>query len=158
QVKSTKGFVQMLPRFGRAVSQISKLPSLTTNGLAKNLSFFSRYGYATVAPAEQKDFPSKSPVNLDKMFWSKPSSLAMPKDSPLRVDEPSYEGILRYILKMLVFYSKQSTSIRGADVIYKRIIAQVDTPAIYEGINIIWNIFSDDGTTPDETDLKAAKA
>ncbi|CAH8285547.1 unnamed protein product [Eruca vesicaria subsp. sativa] len=127
----------MFPRLGRAVTQISKLRSSSS---PKNLSFFSRCGYATVAQADdsplQNDFPSKSPVNLDKMFWSKPCSLALPKDSPLRIDEPNYEGVRRFILKMLLFYSKQSTSIRGANVIYKRIIAQVDTPAIYDVFNL----------------------
>ncbi|KAL1197305.1 hypothetical protein V5N11_004972 [Cardamine amara subsp. amara] len=131
----------MLSRLGRLRTQTSKLRSLTTNGSAKNLSFFSRYGYASVAPAPaesppQKDFPSKSPINLDKMFWSKPCSLALPKDSPLRVDEPNYEGIRRFILKLLMFYSKQSMSIRGANVIYKRIISQVDKPAIYDAFNL----------------------
>uniref|UniRef100_A0A1J3II50 Ubiquinol-cytochrome-c reductase complex assembly factor 1 n=1 Tax=Noccaea caerulescens TaxID=107243 RepID=A0A1J3II50_NOCCA len=131
----------MLPRFGRLVTQTSKLRSLTTNGSMKNLSFFSsRYGYAAVAPAAdappQKDFPSKSTINLDKMFWSKPCSLALPKDSPLRIDEPNYEGFRRVILKLLLFYSKQSISIRGANVIYKRIIAQVDKPAIYDVFNL----------------------
>ncbi|XP_010485046.1 PREDICTED: ubiquinol-cytochrome-c reductase complex assembly factor 1-like [Camelina sativa] len=116
----------MLPRLGRLVTQTSKLRSLTTNGPMKNLSFFSRYGYATVAPAEtasdpplHKDFPSKSL-----------------KDSPLRIDEPDYAGIRRFILKMMMFYSKQSMSIRGANVIYKRIIAQVDKPAIYDVFNL----------------------
>ncbi|KAF8110424.1 hypothetical protein N665_0084s0034 [Sinapis alba] len=130
----------MFPRLGRALTQISKLPSFSSNGSPKNLSFFSRYGYATVAHADDapphKDFPTKSPVNLDKMFWSKPCSLALPKDSPLRIDEPDYQGVRRFILKMLLFYSKQSTSIRGANVIYKRIIAQVDTPAIYDVFNL----------------------
>lgn len=130
----------MFPRLGRAVTQISKLPSFSSNGSPKNLSFFSRCGYATVAHADDapspNDFPTKSPVNLDKMFWSKPSSLALPKDSPLRIDEPDYQGVRRFILKMLLFYSKQSTSIRGANVIYKRIIAQVDTPAIYDVFNL----------------------
>ncbi|EFH42106.1 ubiquinol-cytochrome C chaperone family protein [Arabidopsis lyrata subsp. lyrata] len=131
----------MLPRLARVVTQTSKLRSLTTNGSMKNLSFFSRYGYATVAPAAadpppKKDFPSKSPINLDKMFWSKPCSLALPKDSPLRIDEPDYVGIRRFILKLMMFYSKQSMSIRGANVIYKRIIAQVDKPAIYDVFNL----------------------
>ncbi|WZZ20763.1 hypothetical protein YC2023_122150 [Brassica napus] len=126
----------LFPRLGRAVSQISKLRSFSSNASP----FFSRCGYATVAQADdapsQNDFPSKSPVNLDKLFWSKPCSLALPKDSPLRVDEPDYQGVRRFILKMLLFYSKQSTSIRGANVIYKRIIAQVDTPAIYDVFNL----------------------
>ncbi|KAG2299007.1 hypothetical protein Bca4012_010565 [Brassica carinata] len=130
----------MFPRLGRAVTQISKLPSFSSNGSPKNFSFLSRYGFATVAHSDDapphKDFPTKSQVNLDKMFWSKPCSLALPKDSPLRVDEPDYQGVRRFILKMLLFYSKQSTSIRGANVIYKRIIAQVDTPAIYDVFNL----------------------
>ncbi|EOA13830.1 hypothetical protein CARUB_v10026929mg [Capsella rubella] len=128
----------MLPRLARLVTQSSKLRSFTTNGSMLNLS---RYGYATVAPETvdappQKYFPSKSPINLDKMFWSKPCSLALPKDSPLRIDEPDYVGIRRFILKMMMFYSKQSMSIRGANVIYKRIIAQVDKPAIYDAFNL----------------------
>ncbi|CAN7066131.1 hypothetical protein IGI04_039897 [Brassica rapa subsp. trilocularis] len=126
----------LFPRLARAVSQISKLRSFSSNASP----FFSRCGYATVAQADdapsQNDFPSKSPVNLDKLFWSKPCSLALPKDSPLRVDEPDYQGVRRFILKMLLFYSKQSTSIRGANVIYKRIISQVDTPAIYDVFNL----------------------
>ncbi|VVB15616.1 unnamed protein product [Arabis nemorensis] len=130
----------MLPRLGRLVTQTSKLRSLTTNGSMKNLSFLSHYGYATVAPAPDapplKDFPSKSPVNLDKLFWSKPCSLALPKDSPLRIDEPNYEGVRRFILKVLLFYSKQSISIRRANVIYKRIISQVEKPAIYDVFNL----------------------
>lgn len=72
-------------------------------------------------------------VNLDKMFWSKPCSLALAHDSPLRIEEPTYEGIKRVFLKMLLFYSEQSKSIRGANVVYKRIISRVDKPAIYDG-------------------------
>lgn len=72
-------------------------------------------------------------MNLDKLFWSKPFSLALPLDSPLRIDEPQYEGIKRMFLKLMLFYSKQSKSIRGANVVYKRVISQVDKPAIYEG-------------------------
>lgn len=51
----------------------------------------------------------------------------------MRIEEPKYEGIRRIILKMLLFYSKQSKSIRGANVVYRRIISQVDKPAIYDG-------------------------
>lgn len=72
------------------------------------------------------------------MFWSKPASLALALDSPLRVDEPKYEGIKRFILKLMLFYSKQSKSIRGANVIYKRVVSQVDKPAIYDG----WSLLS----------------
>lgn len=72
-------------------------------------------------------------VNLNKMFWSKPQSLALAPDSPLRIEEPQYEGIQRLFLKLMLFYSKQSTSIRGANVIYLRVIHQIDRPAIYDG-------------------------
>lgn len=68
------------------------------------------------------------------MFWSKPCSLALAPDSPLRVEDPKYEGIKRIVLKMMLFYSKQSKSIRGANVIYRRLLSQVDKPAIYEGL------------------------
>ncbi|OVA09292.1 Ubiquinol-cytochrome c chaperone [Macleaya cordata] len=69
------------------------------------------------------------------MFWSKPCSLALAPDSPLRIEEPKFEGFKRIMLKLLLFYSKQSKSIRGANVIYRRVISQVDKPAIY-------NVFS----------------
>jgi cytochrome b pre-mRNA-processing protein 3 len=68
------------------------------------------------------------------MFWSKPCSLALAKDSPLRIEEPDFSGIKRLMLKLLLFYSKQSKSIRGANVVYKRIISQVDKPPIYDGM------------------------
>lgn len=67
------------------------------------------------------------------MFLSKPCSLALPPDSPHRAVEPHYEGIKRFLLTLLLFYSKQSKSIRGANVVYDRITSQVDAPAIYDG-------------------------
>ncbi|KAI8564503.1 hypothetical protein RHMOL_Rhmol03G0186600 [Rhododendron molle] len=79
--------------------------------------------------------PEYTLVNLNKMFWAKPCSLALAADSPLRVEEPKYEGIRHIIFKLLLFYSKQSKSIRGANVVYRRIVSQVDKPAIY-------NVFS----------------
>ncbi|OAY78464.1 Ubiquinol-cytochrome-c reductase complex assembly factor 1, partial [Ananas comosus] len=71
-------------------------------------------------------------VKLNALFWSKPCSLALVRDSPLRVEEPRFEGIRRIIFKLLLFYSKQSKSIRGANVVYRRVISQVDKPAIYD--------------------------
>jgi cytochrome b pre-mRNA-processing protein 3 len=76
------------------------------------------------------------------MFRSKPCSLALAPDSPLRIEEPEYEGIRRFVLKLLLFYSKQSKSIRGANVVYRRIVSQVDRPAIYEGEKIIMLFFT----------------
>jgi len=67
------------------------------------------------------------------MFLSKPCSLALPPDSPHRAVDPQYEGIKRFLLTLLLFYSKQSKSIRGANVVYDRITSQVDAPAIYDG-------------------------
>jgi len=71
-------------------------------------------------------------VRLNSMFLSKPCSLALPPDSPLRAADPQYEGIKRFMLTLLLFYSKQSKAIRGANVVYDRITSQVDSPAIYD--------------------------
>ncbi|KAK1407050.1 hypothetical protein QVD17_38660 [Tagetes erecta] len=38
-------------------------------------------------------------VNLNKMFRTKPISLALPPGSPQRVNEPNYKGIHLLILK-----------------------------------------------------------
>ncbi|KAJ0961881.1 hypothetical protein J5N97_029709 [Dioscorea zingiberensis] len=65
-------------------------------------------------------------------FWSKPTSLALAPNSPLRIEEPKFEGFRYIMLKLLLFYSKQSKSIRGANVVYRRITSQVDKPAIYD--------------------------
>ena len=72
-------------------------------------------------------------VRLNSMFLSKPCSLALPPDSPFRAADPQYEGIKRFMLTLLLFYSKQSKAIRGANVVYDRITSQVDSPAIYDG-------------------------
>lgn len=67
------------------------------------------------------------------MFLSKPCSLALAADSPYRIGVPEYEGIKRFILKLMLFYSKQSQQIRWANAIYIRVRDQVDRPAIYDG-------------------------
>lgn len=79
------------------------------------------------------DYFFLSQIRLNSMFLSKPCSLALPPDSPLRAADPQYEGIKRFLLTLLLFYSKQSKAIRGANVVYDRITSQVDTPAIYDG-------------------------
>lgn len=71
------------------------------------------------------------------MFWSKPCSLALAYDSPYRVEDPDYEGVKRVILKLMLFYSKQSQFIRWANVIYSRVTYQVDRPTIYDGQFIV---------------------
>lgn len=70
-------------------------------------------------------------VSLNSLFWWKSCSLALPPDSRMRVEEPHFEGIKYVMLKMMLFYSKQSKYIRGANVVYRRIKYQVDKPAIY---------------------------
>ncbi|XVF08518.1 hypothetical protein REPUB_Repub07fG0009900 [Reevesia pubescens] len=130
----------MVPRWSRALIHLSNLRSLNSIELGKDFSMIRRQSYAAVSPAVadsvNKSFPTKSKVNMDKMFRSKPCSLALAPDSPLRVEDPKYEGIKRFILKLMLFYSKQSKSIRGANVIYRRVLFQVDKPAIYEVFNL----------------------
>ncbi|KAK8680182.1 hypothetical protein V6N13_109135 [Hibiscus sabdariffa] len=130
----------MLPRCTRALTHLSKLPSFTSLESAKGFTTIRRRSYAAVAPAAadsiHNSLPTKLSVNLDKMFRSKPCSLALPPDSPLRVEDPKYEGLKRIVLKLMLFYSKQSRSIRGANVIYRRVLSQVDKPAIYEVFNL----------------------
>nr|XP_009768172.1 PREDICTED: ubiquinol-cytochrome-c reductase complex assembly factor 1-like [Nicotiana sylvestris]XP_016502546.1 PREDICTED: ubiquinol-cytochrome-c reductase complex assembly factor 1-like [Nicotiana tabacum] len=126
----------MLPRWSRAISQFSRAYTKRNAEIGRRLCSFSCRDYSAVAPSvdhsTEKDYNSKLQVNLNKMFWSKPQSLALAPDSPLRIEEPQYEGIQRLFLKLMLFYSKQSTSIRGANVIYLRVIHQIDRPAIYD--------------------------
>ncbi|KAL5702329.1 hypothetical protein ACHQM5_027558 [Ranunculus cassubicifolius] len=130
----------MVPRWGRMLANLSKLGAQNNLGSQRHLSLAYR-NYAKVAAASIVDPPTKlfsgnSEVNLNKMFWSKPCSLALPQDSPLRIEEPKYEGIKYVIFKLLLFYSKQSKSIRGANVIYRRVISQVEKPTIYDVFNL----------------------
>ncbi|GAB4825900.1 hypothetical protein Ancab_008767 [Ancistrocladus abbreviatus] len=133
----------MFSRWGRAIAQISKAGCQMRIIEFKN-HLVAHQHYAKVAAASipttvdsiEVGCPQNNMVNLDKMFWSKPCSLALALDSPLRIEDPKYEGIRRIILKLLLFYSKQSTSIRGANVVYKRIVSQVDKHAIYNVFNL----------------------
>ncbi|CAL5062720.1 unnamed protein product [Urochloa decumbens] len=86
-------------------------------------------GPGAAAPASAGPRPE---VRLNSMFLSKPCSLALPPDSPLRAADPQYEGIKRFMLTLLLFYSKQSKALRGANIVYDRITSQVDAPAIYD--------------------------
>ncbi|KAJ0772111.1 putative ubiquinol-cytochrome c chaperone/UPF0174 [Helianthus annuus] len=66
------------------------------------------------------------------MFRTKAVSLALPPGSPHRINEPNYTGIRLFILRLMLFYSKQSMSIRAANVIYRRVVSQVDNPMVYD--------------------------
>nr|CAD1835073.1 unnamed protein product [Ananas comosus var. bracteatus] len=134
----------MFPRWGRAVSDLSSTLALhKRSAIPAEALFFDRSfaKAAAAAPAPSNSPPPPPPpkrvhdkpeVKLNALFWSKPCSLALVRDSPLRVEEPRFEGIRRIIFKLLLFYSKQSKSIRGANVVYRRVISQVDKPAIYD--------------------------
>ncbi|XP_019445558.1 PREDICTED: ubiquinol-cytochrome-c reductase complex assembly factor 1-like [Lupinus angustifolius] len=131
----------MFQRWSKAITHVSKIGSLSNLKFVNDVCSGTRHSYAKVAAAaaptiEDKGLTREPVVNLDKMFWSKPCSLALARDSPLRVEEPNYEGIKRFILRLMMFYSKQSKSIRGANVVYRRIVSQVDKPPIYEVFNL----------------------
>ncbi|XP_054823682.1 uncharacterized protein LOC129321798 isoform X3 [Prosopis cineraria] len=138
--RSSLSILRMLQRWSKAITHVSKIGSQSNLKFGKVICAITRRSYAKVAAAssptstdsKEKDFTNESKVNLDKMFWSKPCSLALAENSLLRVQEPKFEGIKRFFLKMLLFYSKQSKSIRGANVVYQRILSQVDKPPIYE--------------------------
>ncbi|XP_042058321.1 ubiquinol-cytochrome-c reductase complex assembly factor 1-like isoform X1 [Salvia splendens] len=127
----------MLPRWGRVLSRINSINSFQKNSefVKRESSPFLFRDYAKVAAAVEPDAKSdisKPEVNLNNLFWSKPRSLALAADSPYRIDEPQYVGIRRFILKLMLFYSKQSQFIRRANAIYTRVQYQVDRPAIYD--------------------------
>lgn len=136
----------MLSRWGRAVTHISRAGSLNKSiellydphrhVACQNYAKSATVSDSATLDSAEKRATSTMKVNLDKMFWSKPCSLALAPDSPLRVEDPKYEGLRYVFLKMMLFYSKQSTSIRGANVVYNRILSQVDRPVIYDVFNL----------------------
>ncbi|KAH6831983.1 ubiquinol-cytochrome C chaperone family protein [Perilla frutescens var. hirtella] len=122
----------MLARWSRALSCVKRVSSFEKG--QDSLTFLFR-DYASVAAAVEPNAKSdtdKTKVNLNKMFWSKPRSLALAADSPYRIHDPQYEGVKRFMLKLMLFYSKQSQFIRSANAIYSRVLYQVDRPAIYD--------------------------
>ncbi|CAM8879377.1 unnamed protein product [Rhodiola kirilowii] len=146
----------MLPRCSRSLQQLSRAcllrsvaaPAPPLNDIVRScqasghrpLHFLCRR-YSDVAAVASEDpdknnLISKPTVNLNKMFWSKPCPLALPPDSPIRIEEPKFEGLKHIIFKMLLFYSKQSKYIRAANVVYIRVALQVDKSAIYDVFNL----------------------
>ncbi|XP_024989735.1 ubiquinol-cytochrome-c reductase complex assembly factor 1-like [Cynara cardunculus var. scolymus] len=130
----------MMPRWSRTLANIYRVGRQTKSDMASDLFVFPCRRISRIAAVEvpvasdasEKNYTAKSEVNLSKMFRSKPCSLALPPESPLRIEEPNYEGIRQFLLKLMLFYSKQSTSIRAANVIYRRVVSQADKPAIYD--------------------------
>ncbi|KAJ6837005.1 ubiquinol-cytochrome-c reductase complex assembly factor 1-like [Iris pallida] len=132
---------RMLSRWGRAASHLSAVRSVaekrTAMAACSSDRSFSKVSAAAAAPSAPPSSPTKPQIakpeaRLNALFWSKPCSLALAPNSPLWIEEPQYEGFRRIMLKLLLFYSKQSKSIRGANVVYKRIVTQVDKPTIYD--------------------------
>ncbi|KAI3905208.1 hypothetical protein MKX01_017454 [Papaver californicum] len=132
----------MLPRWSRAITHLSKLGLQKNSMEPQKSAYFAYRNYAKVAAATTldsrvKEFTGTPEVNNpNKMFWSKPYSLVLPPDSPLRVEEPHFDGFKRILLKLALFYTKQSKSIRWANAIYMRVVSQVDKPAIYDVFNL----------------------
>ncbi|KAJ0959711.1 hypothetical protein J5N97_000623 [Dioscorea zingiberensis] len=120
----------MLSRWRSAASNLSTLGLLHRLQASSELypldRCYSKVTAAAAAPAASspasasppKRFAEKPEVRLNAMFWSKPTSLALAPNSPLRIEEPKFEGFRYIMLKLLLFYSKQSKSIRGANVVY----------------------------------------
>lgn len=135
----------MLSRWSRVAATHFSTARVSSSLISGDYSWRSYSEFAAAADdvriitpySTARNTPTSSPVevNLNKMFWSKPCSLALLADSPLRVEEPKYEGIKHFMLKLMLFYSNQSKAIRGANVVYRRIVSQADKPAIY-------NVFS----------------
>ncbi|GJZ10237.1 ubiquinol-cytochrome-c reductase complex assembly factor 1-like protein [Tanacetum coccineum] len=123
----------MMNRWSRSIANIYKQTHHKSSSVVHNKDLFVLRSISRVAAAHVPPVSSDKPeVNLNKLFRSKPCSLTLPPDSPLRIEEPTYEGLRHFLLKMMLFYSKQSKSIRQANVIYRRVVYQVDKPAIYD--------------------------
>ncbi|XP_076944843.1 uncharacterized protein LOC143615647 [Bidens hawaiensis] len=123
----------MTPRWSRTLGNL--LYRQTQSAVSRDLYMLPCRRVSRVAAVEApvaSDVSVKSEVNLNKLFRSKPCSIALPADSPLRIEEPIYRGLRHFLLKMMLFYSKQSKSIRQANVIYRRVVSQADKPAIYD--------------------------
>lgn len=135
----------MVPRWSRGVAHLRRFATHKNTEIRRDFNVIPCRSLSKVAaveasatpdPTYKSCAPARSEVNLNKIFWSKPRSLALAPDSPQRIDEPNYEGIRRIVLKLLLFYSKQSISIRGANVIYRRVVSQVDKPGIYNAFSL----------------------
>ncbi|KAK4756671.1 hypothetical protein SAY87_006798 [Trapa incisa] len=136
----------MLSHWSRAINRLSRPIMMKHAQSWKGLLVLPHRNFAKISAASAPTAihssetglsdSSGTAANLGKMFRSKPCSLALAPDSPLRVEEPNYEGIKRFFLKIMLFYSKQSKSIRGANVVYQRILSQVNKPPVYEVFNL----------------------
>lgn len=103
--------------------------------LDKDFNSFSRKDRHG-AELDRNDTGSSFQVSGNMAFMSKPRSLALPPNSTLSVQEPEFKGFYRFILRLLLYYSKESRYIRTTEVLYKRIVYQVDRPEIYDTFSL----------------------
>ncbi|KAI3817900.1 hypothetical protein L1987_11700 [Smallanthus sonchifolius] len=123
----------MMPRWSRTLGYLHRQ---SKSVMPRDLYALPCRRISRVSAVEVPVASAKSEVYLNKMFRSKPCSLALPPESPMRIEEPTYEGLRHFLLKMMLFYSKQSKSIRQANVIYRRVVSQVDKPVIYDAFRL----------------------
>ncbi|CAM8964163.1 unnamed protein product [Rhodiola kirilowii] len=119
---------------------LSDIGSSCQRSIANPLPFLC-CRYSDVSPVTVEDLDkntsiSKPAVNLNKMFWSKPCSLALLPDSPLRIEEPKFEGLKHNISRCCFFIVSRASPSEGANVVYIRLASQVDKSAIYDVFNL----------------------
>nr|CAB3457980.1 unnamed protein product [Digitaria exilis] len=89
----------------RACAKAPALPPLQT--FSRTFSKSAAAAATATSPTCGASSPPAGPrpeIRLNSMFLSKPCSLALPPDSPLRAADPQYEGIKRFLLTLLLFY------------------------------------------------------
>ncbi|KAH7537803.1 hypothetical protein FEM48_Zijuj03G0132000 [Ziziphus jujuba var. spinosa] len=110
------GGFTMFSRWNRAFPSLSRLGSMNKLDFNNDFYVISRLRYAkaaaavapTIADTMEKGIPNEPVINLDKMFWSKPSSLALAPDSPLRIEEPkpfNLEKTFKTTFSLLVLHT-----------------------------------------------------
>ncbi|KAK3125036.1 hypothetical protein QOZ80_7BG0599200 [Eleusine coracana subsp. coracana] len=133
RISSVAAESRIFPRASSSAPSLPPPPRTLCRSFAKSAAATATSTSPSAASSSSNAAAGPRPeVRLNSMFLSKPCSLALPPDSPFRAEDPHYEGIKRFLLTLLLFYSKQSKSIRGANVVYDRITSQVDSPAIYD--------------------------
>ncbi|KAK9059671.1 hypothetical protein SSX86_020375 [Deinandra increscens subsp. villosa] len=126
----------MVPRWSRTLGNLYRH---SKSGINRDLYVLPCRRISRIAAVEVPEashVSARTEVNLNKIFRSKPCSLALPPESPMRIEEPTYRGLRHFLLKMMLFYSKQSKCIRQANVIYRRVVSQADKPAIYDAFRL----------------------
>ncbi|KAI3815886.1 hypothetical protein L1987_15569 [Smallanthus sonchifolius] len=83
----------MIPRWSRTLGNLYRH---TKSSIQIDLYVLPCRKISIIAAVEvpvASDASVKSEVNLNKMFRSKPSSLALPQESSMRIEEPTYSVV-----------------------------------------------------------------